>query len=117
MAYFGKGKHTFKSLIDNADNEIIKAFLLYKKSCYYEGFSNDRCYIEQMLYNESAYKIKNQLNGFVAGFLHNKNKYIDFDQVMAQRDLMPVLAKIYKKMCDKNDWGSEMMEEWNDFLE
>lgn len=118
MAYYGKGKHSFKSVIDSINNLYAKEFLKHKAGQHYYEKKLENCWIEQMLYNDSATKLKYELSGFVAGWLKKDNqKYIDYDEVSAHIELMPILHKIWNEMNSKNKWDDkEGVEEWDDVL-
>ncbi len=117
MAYYSGGNHTFQSLIDNSENEIVKAFLKYKKEHWYLSKTpTDECFVEQMLYNEDASDIANQLNGFVAGKLSLFKPHPGVENSLALLEIMPVLGKIYKEMCEENKWDTDdKLEEWSEY--
>lgn len=71
-----------------------------------------------MLYNESCEEIRKELNGFVAGKLFGKKSFCDVDIILAQKEIMPVLAKIYKEMATEGNWGDdcETLKEWEFWL-
>lgn len=118
MAYYSDGKHTFKSLLKKVKSEVGKAFLKYKQYHWYiESTPESECFVEQMLYNESAKEIRKELNGFIAGRWNKKRPINDVDLIMVQREIMPELAKIYKEMCSENSWDDEMRKEWRMWLE
>jgi hypothetical protein len=121
MAYYGDGKHTFKSVIAKIKDPLVKDFLKYKWAAWWgDPKAASKGFIEQMLYNEDCDDIRKELSGFVAGRLYMKRSFpsVEIDIVLAQREIMPVLAKIYKEMATECKWGDdcEPLKEWELWL-
>ena len=112
MAYYDSPKCLFDDLIKSVKNKTAKAYLKYKRSCWY-CITEKNAYIEQWLYNQDCDEICTDLHGFVAGFNCRKMPFYDVDYIMAAREIIPYLGKIYIEISKENNWGtSANLKDW-----